>query len=89
MGNILSEVHLQILNYRVSNFCGTYFSISFLAFLLSRSILVMMLICGISNDIIALSAARIPEINLRNMKNDVVKYRKKYKRAGHSTTDQI
>lgn len=43
----------------------------------------MMLICGISKEIIALSAARIPDMNLRNMKN-VVKYRKAQNlRAGH------
>lgn len=36
----------------------------------------MTLICGISKDIIALRAARIPEINLKRMKNNVLKYRK-------------
>lgn len=41
----------------------THFSISFLAFLLSRSIFVMMLICGISREIMALRAAKMPEIN--------------------------
>lgn len=43
----------------------THFSISFLAFLLSRSIFVMMLTCGISREIMALRAARMPEINCR------------------------
>lgn len=81
---VLSEVYLKI-NIKVQSkeYFGTYFSISFLAFLLSKSILVMMLICGISKDIIALSAARIPEINLRNMKNYVVKYKIKPKPPPH------
>lgn len=41
----------------------TYFSISLLAFLLSKSILDMTLICGISKETIALRAAIAPEIN--------------------------
>lgn len=41
----------------------TYFSISFLALGLSKSIFVMMLTWGISNDTMALNAAMTPEMN--------------------------
>lgn len=41
----------------------TYFSISFLALALSKSIFVMMLTWGISNDTMALNAAMTPEMN--------------------------
>lgn len=41
----------------------THFSISFLAFWLSRSILVMILTCGISRVTMALRAAMTPEMN--------------------------
>lgn len=43
----------------------TYFSISLFAFLLSKSILDMTLIWGISKETIALRAAIAPEINYR------------------------
>lgn len=54
----------------------TYFSISFLALGLSRSILVMMLTWGISSATMALKAAITPEMNWGGVKKRKEKKKK-------------